>query len=87
MPRPPSPPKTALGAAMRARRGSMIGLTAAEELGLHHDHYYRLERGTHRPTYDTAVKLARWLGWTVERVMDAADQPAPTVVPDPLQEP
>lgn len=33
------------------------------------------ERGTHRPSYDTAVKLARWLGWTVEQVMEAAAQP------------
>lgn len=38
----------------------------------------RLERGTHRPSYDTAVKLARWLGWTVEQVMEAASAPAPT---------
>jgi hypothetical protein len=39
--------------------------------------YYRLERGTHRPSYDSAVKLARWLGWTVEQVMEAAAAPPP----------
>lgn len=76
MPRPPSPPKTALGAAMRARRGAAIGRTAAAEVGLDHDHFYRLERGAHRPTYDTAVRLAAWLGWTVEQVMEAAKAPA-----------
>lgn len=77
MPRPPTPPRTALGVALRARRGTTIGAVAAAGLGLDHDHYYRLERGTHRPTYDTAVKLAAWLGWTVEQVMTAASQPAP----------
>lgn len=37
----------------------------------------RLERGTHRPSADTARALARWLGWTTDQVLDAADQPAP----------
>jgi len=37
----------------------------------------RIERGTHRPSYDTAVRLAAWLGWSVERVMGAASEPAP----------
>jgi hypothetical protein len=46
----------------------------------------RLERGTHRPTYDTAVKLAAWLGWTTDQVMQAAAQPAPTTdTPDQAQ--
>lgn len=49
----------------------------AAELGMDHDHYYRLERGTHVPSYPTAVKLAAWLGWTVERVMDSASEPVP----------
>lgn len=35
-----------------------------------------IERGAHRPSVDTAVKLARWLGWTVERVIEAATEPA-----------
>lgn len=38
------------------------------------DHEFR---GTHRPSADTARALARWLGWTVEQVLEAADQPAP----------
>ena len=37
----------------------------------------RLERGTHRPSIDTALKLATWLGWSVERVIKAAGEPAP----------
>ena len=43
-----------------------------------------LERGLHRPTADTALKLARWLGWSVERVMEAAIQdssPTDTAAP------
>lgn len=43
--------------------------------------YYRIERGMHRPSYDTAVKLAAWLGWTVERVMDASSTPAASTAP------
>jgi DNA-binding XRE family transcriptional regulator len=35
----------------------------------------RIERGTHRPTYDTARALATWLGWTVDEVMVAAETP------------
>ncbi len=77
MGRRPSPPKTALGAAMRARRGDATGLAAAEVVGLGEDHWYRLERGQHRPNTDTARKLAAWLGWTVEQVLDAAEAPAP----------
>lgn len=34
-------------------------------------------RATHRPSYDTSVKLAAWLGWRMERVMGAAGEPAP----------
>lgn len=34
-----------------------------------------MERGTHRPSYDTAKKLAAWLGWTTDQVMEAAGRP------------
>lgn len=50
-------------------------MEAGEEAGLPHTTLSRLERGTHRPSADTARKLATWLGWTVEEVLDAADQP------------
>lgn len=35
-----------------------------------------IERGSHRPSLDTARTLARWLGLSVEQVVDAADTPA-----------
>jgi DNA-binding XRE family transcriptional regulator len=77
MARPPNPPRTTLGAALRTRRGELTGPDVAAELKLEAGHYYRLERGQHRPTIDTARKLAKWLGWTVEQVFDAADTPMP----------
>jgi hypothetical protein len=33
---------------------------------------HRLEHGLHRPSVDTALKLARWLGWTLEEVVEAS---------------
>ena len=36
----------------------------------------RLETGTRKPSADTARALARWLSWTIEQVLDAAEQPA-----------
>lgn len=76
MPRPTPPPTTALAVALRARRGDQSQEEGSEVAGLPRGTLSRLERGTHRPTYDTAVKLAAWLGWTVEQVMDAASHPA-----------
>lgn len=76
--RVPLPPTTALGAAMRERRATSTGEEAAGELGIFGNTYYRLERGAHRPSYDTALKLAAWLGWSVEQVMTAATQPPST---------
>ena len=77
MPRPPPKPTTALGAAIQQRRGTARQEDVAEELRLTGATLSRLERGANRPTYDTAVKLAAWLGWTTDQVMQAADQPAP----------
>jgi transcriptional regulator with XRE-family HTH domain len=67
-------PATPLGCAVQERRGGMSQEDAARTLGLTGVTFSRIERGLHRPTYDTALKLARWLGegWTVERVMEAA---------------
>ena len=64
---------------MQAHRGAVHGDTAAMEAGIPASTFYRIERGTHRPSYNTARALARWLGWTVEQVMDAAEQPAPAL--------
>lgn len=71
---------------MTARRGTRTLQDLGADVGVTYATLSRLERGTHRPTYDTAVKLAAWLGWTVEQVMTAATQPAsPTDTPS--QEP
>ena len=36
----------------------------------------RIERGTHAPSVATALALAKWLGWSVEQVIEAAATPA-----------
>jgi transcriptional regulator with XRE-family HTH domain len=77
MARPAHPPRTALGVAVRARRQGVSQRIVVEEAGVGHSTLSSIERGAFRPSYDTARALARWLGWTVEQVMDAADRPAP----------
>jgi DNA-binding XRE family transcriptional regulator len=77
MPRPRNAPTTALGASLVGRRAAASLEVAAAQVGLPYTTLSRLERGTHRPSLDTAVKLARWLGWSVEQVVEAAGQPAP----------
>jgi len=46
------------------------------ELGISRGAVGRIESGSHAPSIRTALVLARWLGWTVEQVIEAADQPA-----------
>ena len=60
---------------MRARRGGSGQVTAEQESGVPHTTLSRIERGTHAPSADTARALARWLGWTVEQVFEAAETP------------
>ncbi len=80
MPTPLKPPQTALGVAIRERRDGRSQRYVEEETAIPPATLSRLERGTHRPSADTARALARWLGWTVEQVLDAADQPAQTEI-------
>ena len=68
-------PSTKLGAAVIAHRAEQTLTGIAEQLGVTNPTLSRIERGTHRPSYDTALALSRWLGWTVEQVMEAAGQP------------
>jgi DNA-binding XRE family transcriptional regulator len=77
VPRPALPPLTSLGVALRTRRTATAAdqHDAASEIGVPQATLSRLERGKHRPSADTARKLAKWLGWTVEQVLDAADTP------------
>ncbi|HYF57028.1 MAG TPA: helix-turn-helix transcriptional regulator [Salinarimonas sp.] len=74
MPSAPPRPTTELGLAIQTKRAAMALSQddAAAEVGLTGVTFSRLERGKHIPSYDTAVKLSRWLGWTVEEVMAAA---------------
>lgn len=76
MPRPRKDPTTELGRAVVARRGGRSLQDIGGEMGVSYMTLSSIERGAHRPSVDTAVKLARWLGWTVERVIEAATEPA-----------
>lgn len=81
MPRPPASPTTALGAEVQRRRQDTDLRSLGRKLGLNNSTLSRIERGTHAPSYPTAVRLATWLGWTVERVMDASSTPAASTAP------
>lgn len=74
MPRPRSAITTALGRALVEKRAARSLDAVGQELGVTFATLSRLERGTHRPSYDTAVKLAAWLGWSTDEVMAAAGQ-------------
>ena len=76
MARPASNPTTALGTAMRLKRGAQAGHAVAQALGTDSGVYHRLETGKRTPSLDTALLLAPWLGWTVARIAEAARQPA-----------
>lgn len=81
MGRPSKPPQNALGVAMRVKRADVVGDEIAALLMITRGTYYNLERGIHQPSYDTAKKLATWLGWTTDQVMEAAKAPAPPESP------
>lgn len=75
MGRPSQSPTTALGVALRARRGAVGQVEAGREAGVPHTTLSGIERGAHVPSVDTALALARWLGWSVEQVLVAARTP------------
>lgn len=79
MARPPKSPKTALGVAIRKKRGSIDGGETGEVLGVSQSTISRLELGS-EPSAHTALALAKWLGWTVEEVLRAAQESAHDVV-------
>lgn len=80
MGRPAPTPGSLLGSELQSRRAGRPSTEVAPEVGVTYMTWLRLEKGTHRPTYDTAVKIAGWLGWSVERVMSASKEPAPATV-------
>jgi DNA-binding XRE family transcriptional regulator len=71
----PAAPITRLGVAIRERRHDRGQHEAADEIGLPRSTLARIERGAHSPSIDTALALAKWLGWSVEQVIDAARTP------------
>ena len=79
MPRRPAPVGSALGAAIRERRANQDQIVLAAELGMSPLSLSRIERGLTTPSYDTAKKLATWLSWTTDQVMEAAKAPAPSL--------
>lgn len=76
MPTPKHPPTTRLGTVIRSRRGRHSQIAAAQESGIPDATLSRIERGTSRPSPETARALATWLGWTLEQVFEAAERPA-----------
>lgn len=74
MPRPRPEPTTALAQAIQLRRGDATGREIAPTVGVSYAGIHRLERGA-RPGVETALTIARWLGWTMEEVLAAAKRP------------
>lgn len=72
----PTDPRTRLGTAIRAHRGDSSLRSVSDSAGIPWATLARIERGQNGPTYDTARALAAWLGWTLEQVFEAAEQPA-----------
>lgn len=64
---------TVLGDAIKAKRGERSLPVVGRELGVSHQTVLRLERG-HEPSLSTAQALAKWLGWTLEQVAEAAEK-------------
>ena len=81
MPRPREGEPTKLGAAVREKRRRPGDRDRsieeiAEEIGVNLMTLSRVERGQGRPSATTARRLARWLGWSTDDVLDAAETPA-----------
>jgi DNA-binding XRE family transcriptional regulator len=68
-------PSSALALAVSERRGSRTQAEAAAEVGVTQRTMSAVERGAPL-SLDTALKLGRWLGWPVERVVEEAGKPA-----------
>lgn len=76
--RKPGLATTTLGKAIREHRGALTLREVGEALDVSHATLGRIERGAHAPSVDTAIALARWLGWSVEQVIKAARTPVQT---------
>lgn len=60
---------------MRQRRATQVGEAAAATVGVSRSTYFKIEEALHLPSPSTALALARWLGWTMEQVYEAANTP------------
>jgi DNA-binding XRE family transcriptional regulator len=81
---PSTSPMTVLASALRDRRGARRQAAVAAEIGVSRSSFARMERGGQPPSPQVAVALARWLGWSVTQVIDAANAPMappPTMTP------
>ena len=76
-------PPTLLAVALVSRRDGRKLAEVVAEAQVPSTTLSHLERGTHLPSADTALKLARWLGWSMEQVMEAAKAPASSEVETP----
>lgn len=76
MPRPAPAPRSHLGIAVQRQRADLTQAEAAAMIGIPETTLSRVERGAGRPSYETARALAAWLGWSLERVLEAAESPA-----------
>ena len=72
MPRPSHEPTTALGQALRTKRGERRVYAVAKEIGIAQSTLTRIEQGDGAPSATTALRLARWLDWSMEDVLLAA---------------
>lgn len=75
MPRPRSQPPTVFARAVTDARGDRSLMDVGAQLGLDYTTLSSIERGKVRPSFGSAAILARWLGWTMEQVYEAANTP------------
>lgn len=68
-------PTTLLGRSLVNRRGDRTLVAVAEQLGVSYVCVARIELAARKPSPSTALKIARWLGWTMEQVYEAANTP------------
>lgn len=68
-------PSTYLGRCLVKRRGDRTLVNVARDLGVSYVCLARIELAARKPSPSTALALARWLGWTMEQVYEAANTP------------
>lgn len=72
------PVASELGAAIRHKRAGRTLRDVEGEIGVGHSTLSRIEVQTTVPSTAVARSLARWLGWSLDDVIAAAERPAKT---------